>query len=547
MVSTATGTSPITIPIPANAAIGSDYRVNVVASNPIFEGTDNGTNLSIIAGSAGGSIIGGSTVTSGTNKTTFSLSGHTGNVLKWQSSSTPDFSSPSDIVNTTNSLNINNLTATTYYRTVVQNSSCPAAYSAVSSIEVAAPQLSNESITISPKGIYTKQPIDLAVDTTNISYGYDAFVSNTKAKENIAIGKNSLKNQAFTNDNTLYSTGNIAIGYESLTTSNPTQSTNGIKNVGIGSYTLQKNTIGKENVGIGYGVLNLNSSGIYNTSIGSNSLGSQTLANSNTSFGFQSMRSNTEGSSNSTFGVDALASNQLGSRNVAFGNEALFNTTGNENTAVGYKSGYSTQGNRNILIGNQAGQNSNASNLLVIENSDSLNALIVGNFATDKIGVNRTKEDLNLRAETFQVSGDAFKELGTGNWVIPSDRRLKTNISYLNSQMILQNVIRLKGATYQWKDTSSGTTPMYGFIAQELKEVFPENIKTDENGYLSATYGNMDATFVESVKALEQRNQTIENTNEELRVRIQKLKQHLSNIEKRLNVDSVQKTILTDK
>jgi len=52
-----------------------------------------------------------------------------------------------------------------------------------------------------------------------------------------------------------------------------------------------------------------------------------------------------------------------------------------------------------------------------------------------------------------------------GNLVSPSDRRLKKDITYLNSQDILQKVINLKGATYHWIDEAKGKTLKYDFIA----------------------------------------------------------------------------------
>ncbi len=549
VVSTATGTIPISLPIPANTAVSSDYRVRVIASNPAIPGSDNGINLSVISGSKGGDVVGDKSVNAGVNSTTLSLTGYAGNIIKWQSSSTSTFSSTADIANTANSLTVNNLMATTYYRAVVQNGVCPIDYSLSGQVSVTPAPTTSESITITPKGIYNKPPTDANIDTTNISYGKDAFIANTKAKDNIAIGTNSLKKQAFSNSNTAYTSGNIAIGYESLASSNSTLTTNGIKNIGVGSFTLQKNTTGTDGIGMGFGALNRNTSGNKNIGIGTNAASSLISSSGNTIIGFQALKTNTFGADNTAFGAEALNSNLLGNQNVSFGYKSLFYSTGGANTGVGFQAGYSNLGLRNVLIGSEAGLSSNTSDLLIIENSDSLNALIVGNFAANKIGINRSKSDLDLRAETFQVSGDAFKELGTGNWVIPSDRRLKTNISYLNSQTMLQQVMRLKGAGYQWKDKSRGTGPLYGFIAQELHRVFPENIKKDKEGYLSATYGNMDAAFVESIKALEHRNQTLESTNEELRKRIHKLKQQLIAIEKMLNTAPTanQTTIQTDR
>lgn len=87
--------------------------------------------------SVGGTISGTSTVCSGNNSTTLTLSGQTGNVIKWQSSTVSDFSSAvTDISNTTTSLTAANLTTTTYYRAVIQSGVCASANSSVAAITV---------------------------------------------------------------------------------------------------------------------------------------------------------------------------------------------------------------------------------------------------------------------------------------------------------------------------------------------------------------------------------------------------------------------------
>lgn len=61
-----------------------------------------------------------------------------------------------------------------------------------------------------------------------------------------------------------------------------------------------------------------------------------------------------------------------------------------------------------------------------------------------------------------------------------SDRRLKTNITDLNS--ILSKVLLLKPSLYERKATLGKQE--YGYIAQELEEIFPEvvSLRTTENG-----------------------------------------------------------------
>lgn len=79
--------------------------------------------------SVGGTVLSDATVCSGNNSTTLTLTGHTGNVIKWQSSVQQNFNNPTDIANTTTSLTVTNLAASMYYRAVVQSGNCASANS----------------------------------------------------------------------------------------------------------------------------------------------------------------------------------------------------------------------------------------------------------------------------------------------------------------------------------------------------------------------------------------------------------------------------------
>jgi len=90
--------------------------------------------------SVGGTVTGGTTICSGSVAGVITLSGNVGNVVKWQSSVSP-FSSWTDIVNVTNTLNPGVLTETTQYRAVVQSGSCVQAISSVSTVTVSPPSV----------------------------------------------------------------------------------------------------------------------------------------------------------------------------------------------------------------------------------------------------------------------------------------------------------------------------------------------------------------------------------------------------------------------
>ncbi|MBF4519046.1 BspA family leucine-rich repeat surface protein [Flavobacterium sp. ANB] len=85
--------------------------------------------------SVGGSVGGGGTICSGATSALLSLTGHTGTVVKWQSSVSP-FTIWTDIANTTASYTSGVLTATTQFRAVVQNGTCASANSTATTVTV---------------------------------------------------------------------------------------------------------------------------------------------------------------------------------------------------------------------------------------------------------------------------------------------------------------------------------------------------------------------------------------------------------------------------
>ncbi|ESU23478.1 hypothetical protein FEDK69T_16440 [Flavobacterium enshiense DK69] len=114
------------ITLPANAA--GTYKIAIGSTSPDFSAVNgNGASpgFTVNAAPNGGTVSGGATVCPGTNNTVLTLSGHSGSVVKWQSSPFSDFSSSiTDIANTTTSLTVSNISASTYFRAVLTNGTC---------------------------------------------------------------------------------------------------------------------------------------------------------------------------------------------------------------------------------------------------------------------------------------------------------------------------------------------------------------------------------------------------------------------------------------
>ena len=120
----------------------------------------------------------------------------------------------------------------------------------------------------------------------------------------------------------------------------------------------------------------------------------------------------------------------------------------------------------------------------------------------------------------FSVSGEDGDTIAAGDVTAfgsPSDIRLKENIEVIADP--LNKVLKLKGVTFNYKDTGKKST---GLIAQDLEEVLPEvvyethDINDDNNKFKAVRYGNTVGLLVEAIKE----QQTIINRLEE---RIKKL------------------------
>ncbi|MBL7900745.1 MAG: tail fiber domain-containing protein [Bacteroidia bacterium] len=87
------------------------------------------------------------------------------------------------------------------------------------------------------------------------------------------------------------------------------------------------------------------------------------------------------------------------------------------------------------------------------------------------------------------------------NWV--SDKRFKTNIIELTG--VTEKLNQLKGYTYEFKteEFKSKNFPkgeQLGLIAQELKEVFPQLVSEDKQGYLAVNYMGLIPVLIEANK-----------------------------------------------
>jgi hypothetical protein len=277
--------------------------------------------------------------------------------------------------------------------------------------------------------------------------------------------------------NTLGS-GNSAFGRSALTSNdNNPQCTFaghpdcGDENSAFGAFALALNATGDENSAFGHRALYTNQDGSYNSAFGERALEDNTGGVSNVAIGSGALLNNTQGDSNVAVGRSALSSNSTGNRNVGIGAGALTLNTGSDNVMLGWSAGSHHLGSNGILIG--------SANLC--DNSEvcygtNNNTIIIGN-------------DAHTRTLIYGIEG--FFGPGSGMPVLISGNELHTEMSSGRFKEAVRDMgeessvlMELRPVTFRYRpEVREGSTQReYGLIAEEVAEVAPSLIVTDDDG-----------------------------------------------------------------
>ena len=96
------------------------------------------------------------------------------------------------------------------------------------------------------------------------------------------------------------------------------------------------------------------------------------------------------------------------------------------------------------------------------------------------------------------TSGSFLNELRASDFIIPSDRRFKTDIAHIPNA--LEKVKQISGCTYMINDK-----PSVGVIAQEVLKILPETVHTGDDGYYAVSYHGLIGLLIEAVKELSEK------------------------------------------
>ena len=116
-------------------------------------------------------------------------------------------------------------------------------------------------------------------------------------------------------------------------------------------------------------------------------------------------------------------------------------------------------------------------------------------------GNNHSSGSIGFTIQGTQRLHIANDGLVTGDFSSLSDLRLKQNIQTLENS--LAKISQLRGVSFNWQDPAKDPDPQIGVIAQEVEQVLPELVSTDEAGYKSVAYGKFVSVLLEAVKELQ--------------------------------------------
>lgn len=128
------------------------------------------------------------------------------------------------------------------------------------------------------------------------------------------------------------------------------------------------------------------------------------------------------------------------------------------------------------------------------------------------VGIGQSGANNYNGAYVFTVQGASVGS----SWQTTSDARLKKNIALLGP--VLENVTRLRAVSYDWNDnyyrmlnTSKIEGRQIGFIAQDVKQVFPEVVGggSGNDSYLAIDYARLTVVLAEAVKELKAENDAL--------------------------------------
>lgn len=379
------------------------------------------------------------------------------------------------------------------------------------------------------------------VGSQNTAVGRVAMFNNISGIQNIAVGYQALKTNQSGNRNS-------AIGFQSLLFN-----TIGSDNTGLGFGSLA-NTTADGNTGIGSSALLNNTSGISNTAVGTNALATNVTGSSNTAIGDGADIYGTNYTNATAVGANAqvACSNCLVLGSVKGYNGATVDSRVGIGTTNPQKTLHvSPNGFGGILIGNNLTTGGyTALNMGISQESGGYTYLqavkaagtptsVYGSLVLNQYGGNvgiRTTTPLALlhikqnideypvidggirlerhdNSAHWDIGADNSSDLSfsfngsskfyfddvDGDITIVSDLRMKKDIKTVKA--VLPDIMKLQAKSYHYIDNDKDARLSYGFIAQEMEQIFPDLVSTKGvNGMKAIGYQKLNVIAIQAIQ-----------------------------------------------
>lgn len=289
----------------------------------------------------------------------------------------------------------------------------------------------------------------------------------------------------------------VAIGYGALSAN-----TDAFDNTAVG-YNALRNCTTDENTAVGSGALEELTTGTQNTAMGYRACGDFSIRNQNCAFGWEAMV-NSESDQCVAVGVEALSDSD-GDRNCALGYQAGVGIrSGTDNVEIGYAVGPTlSSGSSNVLIGSGVDASSGVSG-----------AIAIGRSAAGAHAIATANNSLYFHNALAAATGSAVHYNSTTGQMGPntSSRRFKEDITDMEQDA--SKIFGLRPVSFNWKPEHLRGPRTFGFIAEEVAEVFPESVPRDSNGECMSV--NYEQLVVPIVAVMKQQQKTIEALFEDL-------------------------------
>ena len=140
--------------------------------------------------------------------------------------------------------------------------------------------------------------------------------------------------------------------------------------------------------------------------------------------------------------------------------------------------------------------------------------------------------DVNANTYMFEVATNSAAKPSSSAWTISSDARLKTIDG--NYTKGLNDILKLNTIQYHYSKDNARKLPSdeqsYGFIAQEVQNIFPECVKENEDGYLSLDMHPILVSYVNAIKELNSKEENAKFQIDELKKQNQHLQKQIDEL-----------------